>query len=318
MITSNKHVDNHNNNNYNNNNNNNNAASISPPKRFWPFRSSSPALSQSSQQSQSSQFSQQSQLSQQSQSPPLQPQPQSPKQSQPAPMRNKPVVNTSNSFSSIYCEGFLYKLDGRKGGRKSWKKRWFVLQDHVLYFYSDANLSRELDLNNNNNNNNHNNNNNNNGDDESSPSKATLTEPVVGIVNDAPELGVMPLQQLQVLHFPLALPPPWEENAKSCFACLKEFSMTLWRHHCRHCGRTFCAECSSKFSPIAKFGMNSPVRVCHTCYDVVAQEHKAWGITWESKSTNPQTPRNLSEAASSPGGRVRPCSFCRSNDDCDC
>ena len=58
----------------------------------------------------------------------------------------------------------------------------------------------------------------------------------------------------------------WQSNsaAKVCTACNKPFSATRRKHHCRHCGRIFCAACSSKTAktPASK----KEVRVCDECY----------------------------------------------------
>uniref|UniRef100_A0A667ZMZ3 Early endosome antigen 1 n=1 Tax=Myripristis murdjan TaxID=586833 RepID=A0A667ZMZ3_9TELE len=59
----------------------------------------------------------------------------------------------------------------------------------------------------------------------------------------------------------------WAEDheVQNCMACGKGFSVTVRKHHCRHCGNIFCAECSSKnaLTPSSK----KPVRVCETCFE---------------------------------------------------
>uniref|UniRef100_A0A8D0DEE1 Early endosome antigen 1 n=1 Tax=Sander lucioperca TaxID=283035 RepID=A0A8D0DEE1_SANLU len=59
----------------------------------------------------------------------------------------------------------------------------------------------------------------------------------------------------------------WAEDheVQNCMACGKGFSVTVRKHHCRHCGNIFCAECSSRnaFTPSSK----KPVRVCETCFE---------------------------------------------------
>jgi hypothetical protein len=36
----------------------------------------------------------------------------------------------------IVKSGWLHKQGGAKGGRKSWKRRWFVLKEDCLYYYA--------------------------------------------------------------------------------------------------------------------------------------------------------------------------------------
>uniref|UniRef100_UPI00358E9FF8 early endosome antigen 1 n=1 Tax=Myxine glutinosa TaxID=7769 RepID=UPI00358E9FF8 len=63
-----------------------------------------------------------------------------------------------------------------------------------------------------------------------------------------------------------ALSRKWTDdgNVQNCTACKKIFSVTIRRHHCRHCGNIFCAECSpnSCLTPSSK----NPVRVCDACF----------------------------------------------------
>ncbi|KAK7200858.1 putative zinc finger protein [Novymonas esmeraldas] len=56
-----------------------------------------------------------------------------------------------------------------------------------------------------------------------------------------------------------------DTNADNCMMC-KE-SIGRWsRHHCRHCGRLICANCSEKRAIIEDLGYDSPVRVCYDCF----------------------------------------------------
>jgi len=41
------------------------------------------------------------------------------------------------------------------------------------------------------------------------------------------------------------------------------------RHHCRHCGRIACSDCSAHKSAIPKFGVSKPTRVCMDCAPVL-------------------------------------------------
>ena len=65
--------------------------------------------------------------------------------------------------------------------------------------------------------------------------------------------------------------PEWESNkdAKECRLCLKVFSFTIRRHHCRSCGRVVCNPCSNKRLILNQNNDNNddkPLRVCDDCY----------------------------------------------------
>ncbi|KAF4516889.1 hypothetical protein B566_EDAN011234 [Ephemera danica] len=62
--------------------------------------------------------------------------------------------------------------------------------------------------------------------------------------------------------------PPWAEG-DICLECGCKFGLTMRKHHCRHCGRLLCSKCSNCEVPILKFGLNKPVRVCGTCFQVL-------------------------------------------------
>lgn len=61
---------------------------------------------------------------------------------------------------------------------------------------------------------------------------------------------------------------PWADK-DLCLECGTKFSLTMRKHHCRHCGRILCNKCSDQDVPIVKFGLNKPVRVCAVCFDVL-------------------------------------------------
>lgn len=61
---------------------------------------------------------------------------------------------------------------------------------------------------------------------------------------------------------------PWTLTPTQCQECGKGFTITVRKHHCRHCGRALCSKCSDEEVPIVKFGENKPVRVCKICFDV--------------------------------------------------
>jgi len=55
----------------------------------------------------------------------------------------------------------------------------------------------------------------------------------------------------------------WEPNATECRRCNRRFSVRLWTHHCRLCGRCVCEECSPhRVELVGKRGLH---RACRDC-----------------------------------------------------
>ncbi|KAG8225430.1 hypothetical protein J437_LFUL004251 [Ladona fulva] len=67
---------------------------------------------------------------------------------------------------------------------------------------------------------------------------------------------------------PVELPPPWVPDgmAPRCMSCEAVFTVVRRRHHCRNCGKVFCARCSSNSVPLPRYGHVKPVRVCNRCF----------------------------------------------------
>lgn len=58
-----------------------------------------------------------------------------------------------------------------------------------------------------------------------------------------------------------------DDLASQCFICGVEFGVLVdSRHHCRRCGNTFCAKCSTGRAPLLLYGVKTPERLCDTCY----------------------------------------------------
>ncbi|KAL4152034.1 hypothetical protein PRNP1_008969 [Phytophthora ramorum] len=70
----------------------------------------------------------------------------------------------------------------------------------------------------------------------------------------------------------LSHPPEWvgDEQTAECSSCHTIFRLAMRKHHCRHCGRTVCYNCSSNKIAIPKFQVLKPDRVCDTCFDVLS------------------------------------------------
>uniref|UniRef100_A0A158R5E8 ANK_REP_REGION domain-containing protein n=1 Tax=Syphacia muris TaxID=451379 RepID=A0A158R5E8_9BILA len=62
--------------------------------------------------------------------------------------------------------------------------------------------------------------------------------------------------------------PKWADG-DLCSECNARFSLTIRKHHCRHCGRLVCAKCSEQTIPILKYDLQKAVRVCQICSDVL-------------------------------------------------
>ena len=68
---------------------------------------------------------------------------------------------------------------------------------------------------------------------------------------------------------PVSLAPEWipDEEVQECQTCLRPFTLTFRRHHCRGCGKIFCNICSKQkclLPPLFGF-QDGPERVCDRC-----------------------------------------------------
>ncbi|KAM6056581.1 lateral signaling target protein 2 homolog isoform 2-T2 [Chlamydotis macqueenii] len=62
--------------------------------------------------------------------------------------------------------------------------------------------------------------------------------------------------------------PEWvpDSACSQCSACRLPFTLLRRRHHCRSCGKIFCARCSPHTAALPHYGHLKPVRVCTHCY----------------------------------------------------
>ncbi|XP_053812619.1 lateral signaling target protein 2 homolog isoform X4 [Vidua chalybeata] len=62
--------------------------------------------------------------------------------------------------------------------------------------------------------------------------------------------------------------PEWvpDSTCSQCSACRSPFTLLRRRHHCRSCGKIFCARCSPNTAVLPYYGQAKPVRVCAHCY----------------------------------------------------
>src|SRR3989338_2182788 len=64
---------------------------------------------------------------------------------------------------------------------------------------------------------------------------------------------------------------PWDADStrEDCTDCKTPFSFFRRRHHCRACGHLFCDACSDNRSPVLKWRIIHPVRVCSSCHSLI-------------------------------------------------
>ncbi|XP_075020001.1 lateral signaling target protein 2 homolog [Calonectris borealis] len=62
--------------------------------------------------------------------------------------------------------------------------------------------------------------------------------------------------------------PEWvpDSTCSQCSACRSPFTLLRRRHHCRSCGKIFCARCSPHTAALPHYGQPKPVRICTHCY----------------------------------------------------
>ena len=74
----------------------------------------------------------------------------------------------------------------------------------------------------------------------------------------------------------ISKPLPWtpDRMVNACQSCKLPFNKAdpkrVRKHHCRHCGRCICSECSKKMA-IPKFGDTKEERVCLLCERVLTE-----------------------------------------------
>ncbi|KAJ1633643.1 hypothetical protein T492DRAFT_979863 [Pavlovales sp. CCMP2436] len=69
-----------------------------------------------------------------------------------------------------------------------------------------------------------------------------------------------------------AVPPEWvpDHLVVGCMRCSRHFTLIVRRHHCRMCGRIYCADCCSNFSLLPRqFNRAEPQRCCCRCFEVL-------------------------------------------------
>eukprot|EP00128_Syssomonas_multiformis_P000867 Colp12_sorted_trinity150504_noHs@30916 len=63
--------------------------------------------------------------------------------------------------------------------------------------------------------------------------------------------------------------PKWinDNESTTCLVCKQDFTLFRRRHHCRRCGLLVCDTCSTRKIALPVFNIDTPVRVCHNCFN---------------------------------------------------
>ncbi|XP_051867952.1 zinc finger FYVE domain-containing protein 9-like [Pristis pectinata] len=91
--------------------------------------------------------------------------------------------------------------------------------------------------------------------------------------------------------------PVWvpDSQAPNCMKCEMKFTFTKRRHHCRACGKVFCAACCSLKYKLSYMDMKE-ARVCVTCHSVLTSS-QAWENMFNASASSPN-PNNPAEYCS--------------------
>jgi len=124
----------------------------------------------------------------------------------------------------------------------------------------------------------------------SSPSSAILSLSLLSLSppSPSPPARIPPLSASQASGDPsrslpllllskIAKPPAWtpDRMVSACQQCKLPFNRAdpsmARKHHCRHCGRCVCSQCSPRRAAIPKFGSTQEERLCVLCERAVSE-----------------------------------------------
>ncbi|XP_070844491.1 zinc finger FYVE domain-containing protein 16 [Chaetodon trifascialis] len=141
-------------------------------------------------------------------------------------------------------------------------------------------------------------------DEESSPKNTSLTEEHSSVRDLSPAYATQEHQEYSVGYDELSEPPPYpgepptdgarpanwkregmeelgsrqpawvpDAEAPNCMNCYQRFTFTKRRHHCRACGKVYCAVCCNRKCKL-KY-LEKEARVCVVCFDSI---HRAQAL----------------------------------------
>ncbi|CAM9302396.1 unnamed protein product [Pylaiella littoralis] len=87
-------------------------------------------------------------------------------------------------------------------------------------------------------------------------------------------------------HLAQLFSPPRFEMKPECRDCGEPFGVTRYRHHCRHCGGSFCHEHAWHEHPIPKLGLPAAQRVCTPCKHTLELEDWRERVEWRLERVN--------------------------------
>ncbi|XP_023276971.1 zinc finger FYVE domain-containing protein 16-like [Seriola lalandi dorsalis] len=156
-------------------------------------------------------------------------------------------------------------------------------------------------------------------DGESSPVSPSLTEEHSNIRDSSPIYATQEHQDYSVGYDELSEPPPYpgesptegarpvnwkregveelgsrqpawvpDSEAPNCMNCYQRFTFTKRRHHCRACGKVYCAVCCNRKCKL-KY-LEKEARVCVICFDSI---HRAQALERMMSPTGPSPNPNV-------------------------
>ncbi|KAJ7988290.1 hypothetical protein DPEC_G00322040 [Dallia pectoralis] len=84
--------------------------------------------------------------------------------------------------------------------------------------------------------------------------------------------------------------PPWvpDSEAPNCMNCSQKFTFTRRRHHCRACGKVYCAVCCNRRCKLQY--LDKEARVCVICFETI---HRAQALERMMSPTGPSPNPNV-------------------------
>ncbi|KAK7294528.1 hypothetical protein RJT34_17417 [Clitoria ternatea] len=96
-----------------------------------------------------------------------------------------------------------------------------------------------------------------------------------------------------------------DQSCRVCYECDSQFTLFNRKHHCRHCGRIFCAKCTTNTVPTPSSSQRDSrdelekIRVCNYCYKQWEQGIVAFDNSIQVSNLDNSTSESTSSSASS-------------------